>query len=216
MACTCDCEATASHFGGRRADRDRARYERHGPDATTRLLLEQLRPVVHPGDTLLDVGGGIGVLGLELQASGLREVILVEAAPTYFTVAQELFGRSAPATRLRVLPGDFTAITPPPTAEIVTLDRVVCCYPDYARLLQAAASCARGVIGLSFPRDRWYVRLVFRLENLIRRVTGNGFRTFVHPPTAMAAVLTSAGWRRLGQRATLVWSVERWGRADAA
>ena len=100
-------------------------------------------------------------------------------------------------------------------AEIVTLDRVVCCYPDYSALLRTAAACARGVIALSFPRDRWYVRLVFGVENLMRRATGNAFRTFVHSPAQMAAVLTAAGWRRLGQRTTLVWCVERWGRTDA-
>lgn len=215
MACSCDCAATASHFAGRRAERDRARYERHGPDPTTRLLLEELRPVTRPGDTLLDVGGGIGVLGLELQASGLREVILAEAAPTYFAVAQDLFARSARTTHLRVVSGNFTELAMPMAAEIVTLDRVVCCYPDYSTLLRTAATCARGVIALSFPKDRWYVRLVFRLENLVRQATGNAFRTFVHPPALMAAVLTAAGWRRLRQRGTLVWCVERWGRPDA-
>jgi magnesium-protoporphyrin O-methyltransferase len=216
MACSCDCGATASHFGGRRAERDRARYERHGPDATTRLLLEELRPVTRPGDTLLDVGGGIGVLGLELQAVGLREIVLAEAAPTYFAVAQDLFARSARTAQFRVVSGNFTEISTVLAAEIVTLDRVVCCYPDYSTLLRTAATCAREVIALSFPKDRWYVRLVFRVENLLRRATGNAFRTFVHPPASMAAVLTAAGWRRLGQRATLVWSVERWGRPDAA
>lgn len=214
MACSCNCEATASHFGGRRPARDRARYERHGPDLTTRLLLEELRPMTRPGDALLDVGGGIGVLGLELQGVGLREVILAEAAPAYFTVAQDLHDRSAGTTRFRVVSGNFTEIAPPPTAEIVTLDRVVCCYPDYARLLQAAAACAGRAIGLSFPHDRWYIRLVFRLENLMRRVTGNAFRAFVHPPSEMAAVLSAAGWRRLGQRTTRVWCVERWGRGE--
>lgn len=216
MACSCDCAATASNFDGRRAERDRARYERHGPDPTTRLLLEELRPVTRPGDSLLDVGGGIGVLGLELQAAGLREVVLAEASPTYFAVAQDLFARSARTAQFRVVSGNFTELATPPAAEIVTLDRVVCCYPDYSTLLGTAAAGARRVLALSFPKDRWYVRLVFHAENLMRRVTRNAFRTFVHPPAQMAEVLTAAGWHLQSRRSTLVWCVERWGRTDAA
>ena len=213
MACHCHCAASAAHFDDRRARADRARYERHGPDPSTRLLLEELRPVTHPGDTLLDVGGGIGVLGLELERAGLREVILVEAAESYLTVARELRAQAARPTPLRTVAGDFAAINPPPPADIVTLDRVVCCYPDYAALLRTASASAGRVLALSFPHDRWYVRLVFRFENQLRRLTGDSFRTFVHPPPAMAALLTEAGWQRRGQRATLAWCIERWHRS---
>jgi magnesium-protoporphyrin O-methyltransferase len=212
MACHCHCSASAAHFDARRARADRARYERHGPDATTRLLLEELRPITNPGDTLLDVGGGIGVLGLELDRAGLREVILVEAATTYLAAARELRAQAGTPTPFRTVLGDFTAIEPPPTADIVALDRVVCCYPDSVALLHAAAVSAGRVLALSFPRDRWYVRLAFWLENLGRRVAGDSFRTFVHPPSAMAALLTGAGWQRRSQRSTLAWCIERWHR----
>lgn len=215
MTCSCHCAGTAAHFDRGRALRDRARYERHGPDPTTALLLEELRPVTHPADTLLDVGGGIGVLDLELLRGGLHEAVLVDAAPQYLAVAQELLAQGGQPTQFRVILGNFTEISPPLAAEIVTLDRVVCCYPDFATLLRAAAASARRVLALSFPKDRWYVRLAFRVENLLRQATGNPFRTFVHPPSEMAAVLEGAGWRRLGQRSTLVWWVERWGRTVA-
>lgn len=212
MACHCHCAASAAHFDDRRARRDRTRYERHGPDSTTRLLLEELRPVTSAGDSLLDVGGGIGVLGLELDRPGLREVILVEAAASYLAVARELRTQAGVPTPFRAVVGDFTAIEPPPTADIVTLDRVVCCYPDFVALLRAAATSAGRVLALSFPQDRWYVRLVFWLENLARRLTANSFRTFVHAPEEMAALLVAAGWQCRGRRSTLAWCVERWHR----
>jgi magnesium-protoporphyrin O-methyltransferase len=216
MPCSCRCAGTASHFDQRRARRDRERYERHGPDSTTSLLLEELRRVTRPGDTLLDVGGGIGVLGLELQAAGVGEVILVEAAPAFLAEAQGLMARSASATRFRTVSGDFAELTPPLAADIVTLDRVVCCYPDFAGLLRAASISARRILALSFPKDRWYVRLVIGIENLLRRVRGDSFRAFVHPPAEMAALLHSAGWRRRGQRTTLAWCIECWGRSEVA
>ncbi len=173
--------------------------------------------MILPGDTLLDVGGGIGVLDLELQRlANLREAVLVDASPHFVTVARELFARAANPTRFRTIVGNFTEVSPRLSAEIVTMDRVVCCYPDFATLLGTAAASARRVLALSFPRDRWYVHVAFRFENLLRQVTGSTFRTFVHRPSEMAAVLERAGWRRLGQRSNLAWSVERWGRPQPA
>lgn len=212
MGCHCHCAAAAAHFDARRARADRARYKRHGPDVSTRLLLEELRPVTRPGDTLLDVGGGIGILGLELDRAGLREVVLVEAAAPYLEIARDLRAQSGTPTPFRTLAGDFTAIKPPPPADIVTLDRVVCCYPDFVALLRAATTSAGRVLALSFPRDRWYVRVVFWLENLVRRLRRDSFRTFVHPPPAMADLLAGAGWQRRGQRSTLAWCIECWHR----
>lgn len=213
MTCCSHCGATALHFGQRVAERDRARYRRRGPDPTTRLLLEELRPVARPGDTLLDIGGGIGVIGLELRASGLQEVVLVEAAPSYLAVAQDLFAGAFQPDQFRLVPGDFAGMPQPLTADIVTLDRVVCCYPDFRTLLARAAASSRGTLALSYPKDRWYVRLVVATQNLVRRLTRNDFRAFVHPATEMAAVLSRAGFRRLGRRSTLAWCVDRWARS---
>ena len=94
MSCCSHCAATASKFDPKHAENDRARYQRRGPDPTTRLIVEQLRTVTRPGDTLLDVGGGIGVIGLELQPSGLRHIVLVDAAPGALSVAERLFANA--------------------------------------------------------------------------------------------------------------------------
>ena len=217
MSCACHCAGAASHFNRKRALRDLARYRRHGPDVTTALLLAELGPVTRPGDTVLDIGGGIGVLELELQRLvPLRESVLVEAAPDCVQVARELHAGDPEPRRFRPIVGDVTEISPTLTAEVVALDRVVCCYPDYGSLLRTAAGSATRVLALSFPRDRWYVRLAMAVENLRRRLEGNPFRTFVHPPEAIRQVLEAAGWRRAGQRSTLVWWVERWSQAVVA
>lgn len=217
MSCACHCAGAATHFNRKRALRDLERYRRHGPDVTTALLLAELRPVSRPGDTLLDIGGGIGVLEFELQRLvPLRGTVLVEAAPDCVQVARELHAEDPEPGRFRPIVGDVTEISPALTAEVVALDRVVCCYPDFGSLLRTAAASATRVLALSYPRDRWYVRLAMRVENLLRRLEGNPFRTFVHPPEAIRQVLEAAGWRRAGQRSTLVWWVERWSLAGVA
>src|SRR5437764_5723778 len=142
VSCCSHCAATTSQFDPKRAEKDRARYQRRGPDPTTKLILDGLRPITRPGDTLLDVGGGIGVLGLELQTSGLREIVLVDAAPSSLSVAERLFANAGSAAQFRVVSGDFAELSSPLTADIVTLDRVVCCYLDYIALLTRAAARA--------------------------------------------------------------------------
>ena len=95
-----------------------------------------------------------------------------------------------------------------PDADVVTLDRVVCCYPDAEALLRQAAGRTRQVLAFTYPRDRWYVRTLMVLENSWQRLTGKEFRAFVHTPDRMGAVLESAGLVRATRRETLVWTLD--------
>jgi magnesium-protoporphyrin O-methyltransferase len=161
---------------------------------------------------LLDVGGGIGVIGLELQAEGIRQVSLVEAAPSYLAVAEKEFARTQGAAEFSAYLGDFVDVPAALAADVVTLDRVVCCYPDYQRLLRRAAESTRNILVLSFPRDRWFVRLGVGVENLLRWIRRRNFRTFVHPAAEIASTLGHSGLQRKARRNTLTWCVERWTR----
>ncbi len=105
--------------------------------------------------------------------------------------------------------GDFVAIAGTlPDADVVTLDRVVCCYPDAEVLLVAAAARTRQVLAFTYPHDRWYVRTMFAFGNFWLWVTGKKFRAFVHAPERMAAVLETAGLVRTTQRETLAWTLD--------
>jgi hypothetical protein len=48
-------------------------------------------------------------------------------------------------------------------ATIVILNRVVCCSPDGVRLTAVAARLAERMLVLSFPRDRFLMRIVMKL-----------------------------------------------------
>src|SRR5262249_33500334 len=105
--------------------------------------------------------------------------------------------------------GDFAVVAATlPDADVVTLDRVVCCYPDAEALLAAAARRTRQLLAISYPRDRWYVRLVIFLENWARKIKGNPFRAFVHSPRGMVFVWESAGSTRDPPRGPLAWPAD--------
>jgi magnesium-protoporphyrin O-methyltransferase len=206
MACCAYCHAIEGQFTRRTAEGDRRRYRRRGPDPTTAQLLALLSGLDPRGSTLLDIGGGIGVIPLELLAGGARSATLIEASAAYLDAARAEAAAAGQDGRLQFFHGDFVALAGDvPDADLVTLDRVVCCYPDHHALLATSAGKCRRAFALSYPRDRWHVRAVVRLQNLVRRLLGNSFRTFVHPDTEIHRALTEAGLRLAEARDGLVW-----------
>jgi magnesium-protoporphyrin O-methyltransferase len=206
--CTGSC-AAASHFNSQKADRDLRRYQRHGPDPSTRMLLSQLRRWPLQGLHLLDVGGGIGVIPVELAGAGLAAVTLADASAGYLEAARRHLASRGSSLPAQFILGDFAATAGAlPDADIVTLDRVVCCYPDVDALLRGAAARARQVVAFTYPRDAWYVRAGIVVENSWYRLRQDPFRAFVHSPQRMASILESLGFVRAARDASFQWALD--------
>ncbi len=216
MECCTGYRAAEMQFGRKVAERDLRRYRRGGADPTTRLILAELRRWPLEGRRLLDVGGGIGVISAELAGSGVASATMVEASPAYLEVARREVGSRYGSRPTQFILGDFAVIAGTlPDADVVTLDRVVCCYPDGESLLREAAARTRQLLAFTYPRDRWYVRMIIALENFWRRLTGSKFRAFVHPPQRMAGALEAAGLVRDARRKAFVWILELYRREGA-
>ena len=205
MTCA-HCVGSERFFNRRRARRDLKRYQKKGPDASTRLLLDALVQAGIQDRSMLDVGGGVGALQLELLASGAHDVINVDASPAYQELNRELAGTRGLADRITYRSGDFVELAPrlPPT-DVVTLDRVICCYPDMAALVDASAACARRLYGFVAPRERRITRSGIALANLFFRLRRNPFRVFVHPLAAVDTRLRSHGLVPLRRARTVLW-----------
>jgi len=212
MACCSGCRgypAAERQFGSATARRDLDRYRRKGPDASSRVLLDEVIGVAQSGDSLLDVGAGVGVLSFELLAHGLGRATLVDASPAYLSAARAEAERRGADSRVDCVNGDLVQLgeTVEP-ADVVVMHRVICCYPDYASLLEAAAKHSRRLLVFSYPRDRWFIRIWMAVENAMRRLRGNAFRTFVHAPDALETVATRDGFRRIHRSQTVVWTID--------
>ena len=207
---TCQCRAADEEFGAAIASRELRRFRKRGPNRATRLLLDAVRRVPLPAQpSLLDVGGGIGAIHHVLLDGGFGGATHIDASRAYLDVAQEEAERRGHKARVAFVHGDFHALAAAtPLADVVTLDRVVCCDPDYATLLGAAADHARHLLALTYPHDRWFTRLFVTIINGLRRLRGTPFRAYIHPPGAMAAVVEGRGLRRRWTGGTVVWKVE--------
>lgn len=181
------------------------------------MLLDLVRPHVSPGSTVLDIGGGIGVVDHELLRMGAGHAVMVDASPAYLEVARDEARRRMTLDRLELLDGDFVARAPwVERADIVTLDRVVCCYPDAESLVACSAARARRVYGLVLPRDSMLTRLSVRLMNLWYRIRRRGYRAFAHSNAAIDRLAGAQGLSPIAERTTWYWRVVVYERLPAA
>jgi len=208
MACNCRLATLECQFSDKIAQRDLADYRESGPDTTTQAMLDTVATLAIDNATLLDVGSGIGVLHHELLADGVSTATAIEPSEAYLRAAREETERRGLTNRVVFQRGDLQSLadTVEP-ADLVTLDRVICCDPDMGALTRAAATKCRRYLVASFPNDRWYVRVGMLLENCGRVLTRNPFRAFVHPEDAIDAVFAEEGLARIRTLRTFVWQI---------
>lgn len=217
MSCCGHCADAEDLFSRKAARRDLRRYRRRGPNPTTRRLLGMLRKEELRGRVLLDVGGGIGAIQHELLRAGLSRAVHVDASTAYLEASEAEATRQGHRERVEYHRGDFVELAGElPEADVVTLDRVVCCYPDMPRLVEASASRARHLYGLSYPRQRWGNRAAVAAGNLYFRLRGSAFRTYLHPPEAIAAELRRQGLLCIAEDRTFLWHVALYRRVQAS
>jgi len=207
MPCNC-CEITDNTFGEKEAKADLKDYRTRGPANQTKLILEAVRSLSLKDAMLLDIGGGIGTIHHELLGDTAREATHVDASSAYLKIAREEATRLGHGNRVNFVHADFTDIALElKEADIVTLDRVVCCYPNFRKLLKSAAGKSRKAIAMTYPRETWYMRIAGRIINFFQRLGRDPFRVFLHPVAEMESLLNGEGLKKVSVKRLLVWEM---------
>lgn len=207
MPCNC-CEITDNTFGEDSARGDVRSYRKRGPAKQTKLILQAIRSLSLQKAELIDIGGGIGVIHHELLDDVADQATHVDASSAYLKEAKTEAARRGHAERVHFIHADFTDVASEiPPADVVTLDRVVCCYPDFRRLLKAAAEHSRGALAMTYPRETWYLRIGLKIINFFQRLRKDPFRVFLHPIAEMDALLKREGFERISLRRLFVWEM---------
>jgi magnesium-protoporphyrin O-methyltransferase len=174
----------------------------------TKLILEAIRSLGLKSAHLLDIGGGIGAIHHELLKDVAREATHVDASSAYLKEAKGEAARRGHNERVHFIHADFTDVANGlPQADIVTLDRVVCCYPDFRRLLKAAAEHSKRALALTYPRETWYMRIGLQVMNFLQKLRRDPFRVYLHPIHDMDALLKKEGFKRVALRRLFVWEM---------
>ncbi len=218
MSCA-QCAGIEDQFDRGEARKKLRHFRRRGPDRTTRLLIEALRSALSASDahdaTLLDIGAGVGAIHHALLEDRVSRVVHVDASKAQLAAAKEETERRGHSARVEFVFGDFTALADTiPAADIVTLDRVICCFDDMHSLVQRSARKAGRLYGAVYPRQNGWMRIGIAGINLLQRFKRTTFRVFLHDPAAIDAELRAAGLQRKSQRQTLGWEVVVYARAS--
>lgn len=209
MAGCCNARGCDGFFSARMARRAAERYRKKGVDKTARRMVAFLEEHGIEGATILEIGGGVGEVQLELLKRGAARTLNLELSPGYDEEATRLLREAGVEgcveRRLHDVATDPDGVEP---ADVVVLHRVVCCYPDYEQLLGAAADHARRLLVFSYPPRNVLSRFLLGAQNLLFRLQRNEFRTFAHPPSRMLAVVEERGLLHAYGHHPLVWQLD--------
>jgi hypothetical protein len=92
-------------------------------------------------------------------------------------------------------------------ADAVVMHRVVCCDPDPAALVGAAAERTRRHLVMSFPREHLASRVFVGLINIVARVLRWEHRSFVHPVATILGAAERRGLRQVIDHRGFIWQI---------
>ena len=211
-----DCCAYDRQFNARHAEDDLREYRRDGPTGLTRALIEALSAGGIEGKSVLEIGGGVGAVHHELLRAGADAAVDVDASRAYVSVAREESERQGHADRVDYRVGDFVALADViEPADVVALDRVICCYSDMSSLVHRSAALAKGRYGLVYPRYTFLGRVAIALLNVGFRLSRSPFRSYLHRTADVDAILTGHGLVKRIHRTTLIWQLAVYERPTA-
>jgi magnesium-protoporphyrin O-methyltransferase len=204
----CQCEGIERRFSKERVAQELVNYRKQGVVKTTRLLIEALQTEPLEGLTLLDIGGGIGAIAHALVPAGVSHTLDVDASAAYLAVARDEAERRGLEERMRFVHGNFVELAPTiAAADLVTLDRVICCFDNMPDLVSLSAARAKRLYGLVFPRDTWWMRLFSQACTVLLAFARTPMRFYVHSAAAVDAAVRAQGLERKSSCRVGVWQV---------
>lgn len=201
---TCCNTGLADVFTEDASRKDADRYRRKGLPARARKLLKAIGSPEK--QTTLEIGVGAGALTVEMLRRGATHSVGVDAIAGQLDAARQLAREFGVADRVDFILGDVTERSVE-NADIVVMDRVICCYPDWRALLASASAHANTTLALTYPRDVWFMRVVSFGMNLFWRLRRSDFRFRVHPVADMHEFLDENGFTLSAPSTYFGWEI---------
>lgn len=213
--CICD-QDFERLFDEQEAEDDLDEWRRLGPPEATQELIDALRAEGVDGAALLDIGAGVGIVHLALLEAGAANAVDIDASTAFLATARAEAERRGLGDRVEHRYGDVVELADGlPPSDIVTLDRVICCYPDLRALLGAAVGTGPRLIGLVHPNDAWWSRVSAAAFNLVDRVLRRHHTFYVHRSTRIDSLLRESGFAPRHRGGSRYWKVSVYARPEA-
>lgn len=203
------CCAADIIFDSKSANKQYNRYLKKGPTRVTARIIEQLSSVNKEGKNLLDIGGGIGALQWSFLECGGSTTLGVDASQSYLEKAKEHALQSGWQDSTQFIKGDFSEVDVSKfKPDIITLDKVICCYPDYKQILGKVCGMARQYISLSYPLDGFISKVIEKVGALFIKLKTKDFRPYVHNVSDVRTFIHAEGFERISHNLVFPWNVE--------
>jgi tRNA1(Val) A37 N6-methylase TrmN6 len=213
----CDEDLAFLGYDGLNADADLKRWRDGQLNPVTRELIETIRNRGVKDARVLDIGAGVGAVHVALLEAGAVSAIDVDASREFLATARAEAERRGLAGRVEYRYGDVVELADElPAAGIVTLDSVICCYPYLEPMLAAATRSHPRLVGITYPRDVWWMRAFMRLYNLAHALRRSPARYFIHRHTQLERFMKAAGYENAHEGGIRVWRVVLYRRLAAA
>lgn len=204
----CDEDLAFLGYDGLNAAADLRQWRDGRLNRATRELIEVILGQGVEGARVLDIGAGVGAVHVALLESGAAAAIDVDASREFLATARAEADRRGLGGRIEYRFGDVVEVAHDlPHSDIVTLDSVICCYPYLEPLLEAATRSRPDVVGITYPRDVWWMRAFMRLYNVVQAVRGNPARYFVHRHAHLQRWMRDGGYRNVHEGGIRPWRV---------
>ncbi|MGH2418484.1 MAG: methyltransferase domain-containing protein [Candidatus Limnocylindria bacterium] len=212
----CDDDLTRLGYDGLNAAADLQRWREGRLHPPTGELIEIILAEGVEDARVLDIGAGVGAVHVALLEGGAAAAIDVDASREFIAAAAAEVERRELQGRVEYRYGDVVQLAADlPPVDIVTLDSVICCYPYLEPLLAAATRSRPRLVGITYPRDVWWMRVFMRLYNLVQAVRRSPARYFVHRHAQLQEWMTTAGYRNVHEGGIRRWRVVLYSRSAA-
>lgn len=215
MSCCAPIGTDTGRLFSRVAALNRLRLKWFGLEATQRQLVEGIREAGLDGAELLEIGCGTGYLHQALLRLGAARAIGVDLSGRMLAIARMEAQAGGLGARAEYRQGDFTAMADDlPTADIVILDKVVCCYPDWQTLVERSLRKTQRLYALTYPRNRALTRIGVRVMRWGLGIARCCYQPYIHEPAGIQALIVGSGFVKVYSATTTSWLTEVYSRAD--
>ncbi len=216
MTCRHCCDAN-EFFDTKAAKKELRKYVRNGAKGPTRHINDFVNGLIAEDDSLLDIGGGIGAIQWNFFENGGTSTTDVDASQGYVETAKDYAATIGQLENASFHVGDFVDVSEKlEVHDFVTMDKVICCYPDFKRLLgQATAKTGKAMV-LSFPRSGFLFRILSQIAALYFKWKKSAFRSYVHPVDQIQQFIEDQGFELKHTTGSFPWIIHVYQRRTVA
>jgi magnesium-protoporphyrin O-methyltransferase len=213
MTCS-HCLDANNFFDTKAARKELKTYLKKGVTNPTKKLVDLLKEKNIQGSSLLDIGGGIGAIQFELYKEGIAKSTDVDASDAYLQVVKDQANERQIIDKMNFVKGDFMDVAGQVGMhDLVTLDKVICCYPNAKQLLTASLEKCNKFYGLIYPLDGIIANIAIFFARMYFKIIKSSFRPYIHSHKEVNQHIVLKGFVKRHEALAFPWKIYVYERA---